>query len=58
MFDRRVVRGNTHSAYVVPSVGDGVRDRPAVQQPIKRRVVPIRVQGKQVTQFFLSRSSF
>jgi len=46
MFDRRVVRGNTHSAYVVPSVTDTARDNPAVK-PNKRRVVPMRVQSKQ-----------
>lgn len=51
MFDRRVVRGNTHSAYVVPSVTDTARDNP-VAKPIKRRVVPIRVQSKQVTYHF------
>lgn len=47
MFDRRVVRGNTHSAYVVPSVTETARDNPAVK-PLKRRIVPVRVQSKQV----------
>ena len=56
MFDRRVVRGNTHSAYVVPSVTDTARDNPAVK-PLKRRVVPIRVQSKQVI-FLIINSNF
>lgn len=51
MFDRRVVRGNTHSAYVVPNATDTFQGEPAAK-PIKRRVVPIRVASKQVNFLF------